>query len=165
HLEKNRLQDRILILTGKKEKLEDIQTRLETMVDEEVTQHLALLGKPEKKETGAPLEYILEGGWRCLVGRNAKQNDNLTFKIAGRKDIWLHARGVAGAHVILKRDGRAENPSSTALNQAAYIAAKHSTTNGVVPVDWTMVKYVRRMKGGGPGQVVYVREKTLFAEV
>ncbi|MCK5842836.1 MAG: DUF814 domain-containing protein, partial [Candidatus Sabulitectum sp.] len=144
--------------------LEDIQNRLDTMSDQEVTKHLTKLAKPEKKVTGAPLEYILEGGWRCLVGRNAKQNDNLTFKIAGREDIWLHARGVAGAHVILKRDGRADNPSTAAMDQAAHIAAKHSTTNGVVPVDWTLAKYVRRMRGGGPGQVVYVREKTLFAE-
>ncbi len=164
HLEKNRLEERILTSMERTGYLEDIHNRLDTMSDQEVTKHLTRLGKPEKKTTGAPIEYILEGGWRCLVGRNAKQNDNLTFKIAGRDDIWLHARGVAGAHVILKRDGRADNPSAAVMDQAARIAAKHSTTNGVVPVDWTLVKYVRRMKGGGPGQVVYVREKTLFAE-
>ena len=164
HLEKNRLKERILALMQRTASLEDIQNRLDTMSDQEVTKHLTKLAKPEKKVTGAPLEYILEGGWRCLVGRNAKQNDNLTFKNAGREDIWLHARGVAGAHVILKRDGRADNPSTAAMDQAAHIAAKHSTTNGVVPVDWTLAKYVRRMRGGGPGQVVYVREKTLFAE-
>lgn len=164
HLEKNRLEERILASMERTGYLEDIRTRLETMSDEEVTKHLAKLGKPEKKVTGAPLEYILEGDWRCLVGRNAKQNDQLTFKIAGRDDIWLHARGVAGAHVILKRDGRIDNPSAAVMDQAACIAVKHSTTNGVVPVDWTLAKYVRRMKGGGPGQVVYVREKTLFAE-
>ncbi len=164
HLEKNRLEERILALTKRTASLEGIQDRLDSISDEEVTKHLTELGKPEKKVTGAPLEYILEGGWRCLVGRNAKQNDNLTFKIAGREDIWLHARGVAGAHVILKRDGRADNPSTAVMDQAAHIAAKHSTTNGVVPVDWTLAKYVRRMRGGGPGQVVYVREKTLFAE-
>ena len=164
HLEKNRLEERITASMERTDFLQDIQTRLDTMTDEEVTKHLTKLGKPEKKVTGAPLEYTLNGGWRCLVGRNAKQNDHLTFKIAGRDDIWLHARGVAGAHVILKRDGRADNPSTAVMDQAANIAAKHSTTNGVVPVDWTLVKYVRRMKGGGPGQVVYVREKTLFAE-
>lgn len=164
HLEKNRLEQRIINSMERSEYLEDIMSRLGSMTDEDVTEYLKELGKPIKKETGAPLEYILEGGWRCLVGRNAKQNDNLTFKIAGREDIWFHARGVAGAHVIVKRDGRADNPSAAAMEQAAQIAAKHSTTNGVVPVDWTIVKYVRRMKGGGPGQVVYVREKTLFAE-
>ncbi len=164
HLEKNRLEERITASIERTEFLENIQVRLETMTDVEVTKHLSALAKPEKKVTGAPLEYILDGGWRCLVGRNAKQNDHLTFKIAGRDDIWMHARGVAGAHVILKRDGRADNPSAAVMDQTAHIAAKHSTTNGMVPVDWTLARYVRRMKGAGLGQVVYVREKTLFAE-
>lgn len=165
HLEKNRLEKRILSSMESSSYLEDLLKRIETMADQEVTKHLTALAKPDKKQTGAPLEYILDGGWRCLVGRNAKQNDQLTFKIAGRQDIWLHARGITGAHVILKRDGRADNPSSAVMDQAAHIAAKHSSSNGVIPVDWTLAKYVRRMKGGGPGQVVYVREKTLFAEI
>ena len=164
HLEKNRLEQRLLTGMERIDYLSNILQRLETITDREVTHYLEKLGKTEKKVTGAPLEYILEDGWRCLVGRNAKQNDHLTFKIAAKTDIWLHARGATGAHVILKRDGRADNPAASVLDQAARIAAKHSSTNGMVPVDWTLVKYVRRMKGGGPGQVVYVREKTLFAE-
>ena len=164
HLEKSRLEERILTSVEQTASLENIQARLETMSDEEVTGYLSKLGKTEKKTTGSPIEYILKDGWRCLVGRNAKQNDQLTFKIATRDDIWLHARGVAGAHVILKRDGRADNPGTAVMDQAAHVAAKHSTTNGMVPVDWTLAKYVRRMRGGGPGQVVYVREKTIFAE-
>jgi predicted ribosome quality control (RQC) complex YloA/Tae2 family protein len=163
HLEKNRLEERMLFSIERTINLESIQNRLETMSDEEATKLLEEFGKPEKKQTGAPLEYILDGGWRCLVGRNAKQNDHLTFKIAARDDIWMHARGVTGAHVILKRDGRADNPSAQVLDQAAHVAAKHSSSNGVIPVDWTLARYVRRLKGGGPGQVVYIREKTLFA--
>jgi len=165
HLEKNRLEERELISTERMIGLTAILDRLDTMSDEETAKLLEELGKPEKKQTGAPLEYILDGGWRCLVGRNARQNDQLTFKVAARDDIWMHARGVTGAHVILKRDGRADNPSSLVLNQAAQVAAKHSSSNGVIPVDWTLARYVRRVKGGGPGQVIYVREKTLFAEV
>ena len=164
HLEKSKLEERILTSMERITYLEKIQERIEIMPDEEVTKCLSELGKPEKKETGAPLEYILTGGWRCLVGRNAKQNDQLTFKIGARNDIWLHARGVPGAHVILKRDGRADNPSSQVMEHAAFIAAKHCSSNGIIPVDWTLVKYVRRIRGGGPGQVTYTREKTVFAE-
>jgi len=51
------------------------------------------------------------------------------------------------------------------MEQAANIAARHSSSGGVVPVDWTLVRYVRRIRGGGPGQVVYTREKTVFAQV
>lgn len=164
HLEQNNLEERILTSMERINYLEEIQNRVKTMSDQEVTKYIAELGKPEKKETGAPLEYILTGGWRCLVGRNAKQNDQLTFKIGARNDIWLHARGVPGAHVIVKRDGRADNPSAQSMDHAAFIAAKHCSSNGIIPIDWTLVKYVRRIKGGGPGQVTYTREKTIFAE-
>ncbi len=164
HLERSRLEKR---LEAGKERLQELNRLLESldgMDDGQAAELLTKLKKPERKTTGEPLEYILHDGWRCLVGRNAQQNDRLTFKTAGRDDIWLHARGVAGAHVIIRRDGRADNPGKMVLEQAAAIAARHSTTNGVVPVDWTLARYVRRMRGGGPGQVVYTREKTVFAE-
>ncbi len=66
--------------------------------------------------------------------------------------------------MIIRRDGRPDNPGEAALEEAAAIAARHSSSNGIVPVDWTLARYVRRIKGGGPGQVTYSREKTVFAE-
>lgn len=114
-----------------------------------------------------PREYRLSGGWRCIVGRSARENDRVTFGMGRRGDIWLHARGLAGAHVLLKREGRADNPSSRTLMQAASIAANHSRGSGssIVPVDWTGVRHVRRMGGGGPGQVTYTGEKTLYPDL
>ncbi len=164
HLERNRLEKRLEAVQEQLRELNRLLGSLDSMDDDQAAELLAKLKKPRRKTTGDPIEYILRDGWRCLVGRNARQNDRLTFKIAGRDDIWLHARGVAGAHVIIRRDGRPDNPAGTVLEQAATIAARHSTTNGVVPVDWTLARYVRRMRGGGPGQVVYTREKTIFAE-
>ncbi len=115
----------------------------------------------------APPEYRLSGGWRCVVGRSARENDRVTFGLGRRGDIWLHARGLAGAHVLIKRAGRGDNPSARALMQAASIAANHSRGSGssIVPVDWTEVQRVRRMKGGGPGQVTYTGEKTLYPDL
>lgn len=165
HLERNRLEKRLEALEEQLRELNRLLGSLDSMDDDQAAELLAKLKKPRRKTTGDPIEYILHDGWRCLVGRNARQNDRLTFKTAGRDDIWLHARGVAGAHVIIRRDGRPDNPGRMVLEQAAAIAARHSTTNGVVPVDWTLARYVRRMRGGGPGQVVYTREKTVFAEV
>lgn len=165
HLEKERLE---AVVEKAVDRIEELRQRMETLgelSEGEAADLLQTLKKPERKVTGGPLEFLLEGGWRCLAGRNARQNDRLTFRVAGRDDIWLHARGAAGAHVIIRRDGRADNPGKPAMEQAARIAADHSSSNGVVPVDWTLIKYVRRMKGGGPGQVVYTREKTIFAEV
>lgn len=164
HLERERLEKRIKESESKIEELCSKLCSAGNISDEEASELLQRMRKPHKKETGGPLEFILPGGWRCFAGRNASQNDRLTFKIAGRDDIWLHARGIAGAHVIIRRDGRADNPGKAAIEQAAQIAARHSTSNGVVPVDWTLARYVRRMKGGGPGMVIYTREKTVFAQ-
>jgi len=131
-----------------------------------------LLGSERKRRRSrdklpGPSEVLLASGWRCFTGRNARDNDRVTFRIGRRGDLWFHARGVGGAHVILKRNGRADNPSTTALMEAAYIAALNSSgaSGGVVPVDYTLVQYVRKIKGGKPGQVVYTREKTLFVDL
>jgi len=110
---------------------------------------------------GAPLRLKLEDGITVLVGKNSLQNEAVTFREASPNDIWLHARGVPGAHVIVKSGGRPL--SEEALRRAAAIAAyfSHSRAAGSVPVDFTAQRYVRHMKGGGPGMVVYEGERTL----
>ncbi|MBN2588004.1 MAG: NFACT family protein [Candidatus Fermentibacteraceae bacterium] len=108
----------------------------------------------------------LSGGWRCFVGRNARQNEDVTFGIGRRGDLWFHARGIPGAHVVLKLDGRAENPPGSVIREAAGEAARSSgVSSGVVAVDYTRVQYVNRMKKGKPGQVTYTREKTIFVDM
>jgi predicted ribosome quality control (RQC) complex YloA/Tae2 family protein len=125
--------------------------------------------RKRRRSKGKPAlhEVMLASGWRCFTGSNARDNDRITFQIGRKGDLWFHARGVGGAHVILKRNGRADNPSATALMEAAYIAALNSSgvSRGVIPVDYTLVQYVRKFKGGKPGQVVYTREKTLFVDL
>ncbi len=165
HLEQERLEKKVSEYTGELEEMEAILHGLKHLTDQKASELLAKLSKNRDNHATEFLEFLLPGGWRCLAGRNAVQNDRLTFRKAARDDIWLHARGVAGAHVIIRRDGRADNPSAAAMEKAAEIAAAHSSAGGIVPVDWTLVKYVRRQKGGGPGQVVYTREKTVFAQV
>jgi predicted ribosome quality control (RQC) complex YloA/Tae2 family protein len=100
-------------------------------------------------------------GWVCWVGRNARDNEELTFVHARRDDWWLHARGTPGPHVILRGDSRSGNPPAQVLLRAAELAASRCGS-GVVPVDVVPVKHVRRMKGGRPGEVVYSGERTLF---
>jgi predicted ribosome quality control (RQC) complex YloA/Tae2 family protein len=109
----------------------------------------------------APRRFAVEGGRLVLVGRTNRQNDTLTFKTAAPEDLWLHARGVPGAHVILKTDGKA--PSEEAIRQAAALAAFFSQAReeASVPVDYTPRKYVRRPQGGKPGLVTYTHEQTL----
>lgn len=117
----------------------------------------------QKKKIGA---QVLSGEWRCFAGRNARENDEITFKIGKRGDFWFHARGIPGAHVILKLDGRADNPPGEIILEAAIVAARGSgSSSGIVPVDYTRVQYVNRMRKGKPGQVVYTREKTVFVDL
>ena len=116
-------------------------------------------GKPNT--VGALLRRQSADGFVLLIGKNSRQNEEVTFREAGGNDLWLHARGIPGAHVIIKSGGR-EVPRRT-LEEAARLAAYYSQgrENSSVPVDYTQQRYVRHMKGGGPGMVIYERERTL----
>src|SRR5690242_9055529 len=96
-----------------------------------------------------------------LVGKNSRQNEEVTFGQAAANDTWLHARGIPGAHVIVRAGGR-PIPDTT-IREAAALAAYYSQARaaGSVPVDYTLQRYVRHIKGGGPGLVTYERERTL----
>ncbi len=118
-------------------------------------------GKPVAPGGGVPLHVQSRDGFTILVGKNSRQNEEVTFRQSASNDTWLHARGVPGAHVIIKSGGR-DIPRTT-LAQAASLAAYYSQGRGStsVPVDYTLQRYVRHMKGGGPGMVIYERERTL----
>jgi len=121
-------------------------------------------GKPVPPGGGVPLHVQSRDGFTILIGKNSRQNEEVTFHQAAANDIWLHARGVPGAHVIIRAAGR-EVPRTT-IDQAAGLAAWYSQARGStsVPIDYTLQRYVRHMKGGGPGMVIYERERTLYAE-
>jgi len=111
-----------------------------------------------------PRRFVLTGGATVLVGRTNRENDVLTFKLASPEDLWLHARGVPGAHVVLKT-GR-DHPSEETVRQAAAIAAYFSRARGsaAVAVDYTKRKYVRKPKGAKPGLVTYTHEQTVHVK-
>ncbi|MBM4373176.1 MAG: DUF814 domain-containing protein, partial [Deltaproteobacteria bacterium] len=94
----------------------------------------------------------------------ARFNDELTFHHSAPGDVWLHARHAAGAHVVL-RWGKQGNPPHRDLEEAAVLAALHSKarTSGLVPVDWTLRKHVRKPRGSPPGTVVPDRVRTVMA--
>jgi predicted ribosome quality control (RQC) complex YloA/Tae2 family protein len=104
------------------------------------------------------------GGFTLMVGRNAQQNAELTFKRAAASDLWLHARGMPGAHVVIRSNG-ADVPEDV-LNQAAALAAYYSAARDEqrVAVDVTERRRVRRLGRGRPGLVSYTGERTLWVE-
>jgi predicted ribosome quality control (RQC) complex YloA/Tae2 family protein len=120
-------------------------------------------GKPTKRIAGsgqsAPLKLVTPDGMVIWVGRNSRQNEQVTFGKSGGQDLWLHARGVPGAHVVIKFDGR-KIPDSV-IEQAAALAAYYSANRGEgkVLVDVTRCMYVKKIKGGGAGMVTYRNEE------
>ncbi|MGH2486509.1 MAG: NFACT RNA binding domain-containing protein, partial [Ktedonobacterales bacterium] len=121
-------------------------------------------GQPAQRVVrgGPPLKRQSAEGFAILVGKNSNQNETVTFHEATNNDLWLHARGVPGAHVVVRSAGR--TIPETTIQYAAALAAYYSQarTAGTVPVDYTQQRHVRHMKGGGPGMVIYERERTLF---
>jgi predicted ribosome quality control (RQC) complex YloA/Tae2 family protein len=108
--------------------------------------------------------YRTSGGIDVLVGRGAGANDELTYGIAKPDDVWLHARDVTGAHVVM-RWSQAGPPPARDLHEAAALAAWYSRARGsvVVPVDWTRRRHVRRARGGPPGRALVERAQTVMA--
>lgn len=111
---------------------------------------------------GEPREYKVSDGFTVLVGKNNRQNDRLTFKIANKNDIWLHTKNIPGAHTLLLTGGR--SPTEGAIADAAKLAAFHSKArnSSQVAVDYTQVRNVSKPQGAKPGMVIYVKYKTVF---
>ena len=111
-----------------------------------------------------PIEYTSSDGFRILVGRNNKQNDQLTLHTANKNDMWLHTKGIHGSHVIIVSDGR--EITEIAIREAAQIAAAHSKgkDSAQVPVDYTRVKNVSKPNGALPGKVIYVNYNTVYVK-
>jgi len=120
-------------------------------------------GKPLAKASSsktAPLRVVTPDGFVIWVGRSSRQNELVTFDKGSPDDLWLHARGVPGAHVIIKADGRSvpEHVIERAAGLAAYYSAKRHEAK--VEVDVTLRKHVRKIKGAPPGMVTYRHEET-----
>ena len=116
---------------------------------------------PPKKIASTPHKLVTSGGYQLLVGRNNIQNDNLTFKVASKGDLWFHTKDIPGSHVIMLCDG--EEPSEQDYTEAASVAAKYSKATGdLVAVDYTRVKNIKKPGGSKPGFVIYKTNYTAF---
>ena len=117
--------------------------------------------RPQKKVKLLCMQYETSGGYTVLVGKNNIQNDNLTFKLAAKDDIWFHVKDMPGSHVIMQTGG--EEPSERDYTEAAEIAAYFSkATAGPVAVDYTKVKNVKKPAGSKPGFVIYKTNYTAY---
>ena len=108
----------------------------------------------------APMRFESTDGYPIYVGRNNQQNEELTFKLARKDDIWCHASKVHGSHVIISCGGT--KPPDNTITQAAQLAAYYSGAGSGqnIPVDVTAVRQVKKMAGGKPGMVIYHTYRT-----
>lgn len=117
---------------------------------------------PARARKRPPLEFRTAGGSRIVVGRSPTENAEITFKIARPNDLWFHAQGIPGAHVVLARDDRTPPPPED-IEAAASLAAFYSKAkaSAKVPIDYTLRKHVRKQRHALPGLVWYVNPKTV----
>lgn len=116
-----------------------------------------------RQEKLKPMAFTSTDGYPIYVGRNNRQNEELTFRTARKDDLWCHASRVHGSHVIIACGGT--TPPDNTITQAAQLAAYYAETTGGrnVPVDVTTVKQVKKIPNGKPGMVIYHTYKTVIA--
>lgn len=166
-------QEELSYLEGIKTALEQADSMFEL---DEIRQELTEQGylktpvsrpgtKKKRKERHIPRPHAFRSsdGFAVFVGKNNKQNDYLTLKMAAQDDLWLHTKDIHGAHVIIRVEGR-EIPVRT-LEEAAGLAAFFSKgrSSTKVAVDYTQARHVHKPKGARPGMVIYEHQKTIMA--
>jgi len=124
-----------------------------------------LTQKEKAKEEHLPYHEFEVDGWQILLGKHAKANDELTLKVANKNDLWLHAKDVAGSHVVV-RQKPGQNFPTHIIEKAAALAAANSKrkTDTLCPVIYTQKKFVRKMKGAPAGQVIVEKEEVVMVE-
>ncbi|WP_342541827.1 NFACT RNA binding domain-containing protein [Paenisporosarcina sp. FSL H8-0542] len=135
---------------------------------EEIREELAEQGwmkariskKKKKVVKPTPENFVSSTGLPISVGKNNKQNDYLTFKIANKSQTWFHTKDIPGSHVVIHDN----EPDETSILEAARLAAYFSKArdSSSVPVDYTEVRHVKKPNGSKPGFVIYFEQKTVF---
>lgn len=149
-----------------RKKKEQIQLQIEEIEKADQLKKLKpLLNQKKAAEQGNPYYLFERCGFQVWVGKNAAGNDILTSKLAHKQDLWLHASGVSGSHVVVKHKPGI-NFDQQIIEQAAELAAWYSKARGSkwVPVSYTLKKFVRKPKGANPGQVVIEKESSILVQ-
>ncbi|SHN15488.1 Rqc2 family fibronectin-binding protein [Gracilibacillus kekensis] len=140
---------------------QDIEEIREELQEQGYLKKKVIKGKKKKKASKpVPDVYNSSDGTEILVGRNNKQNEFLTNRLARKDEVWLHTKDIPGSHVVI----RSTEPSEDTLIEAAQLAANFSKSknSSSVPVDYTLIRHVRKPNGAKPGYVTYDNQKTLF---
>ncbi|PYZ97960.1 hypothetical protein CR205_05025 [Alteribacter lacisalsi] len=162
-IEKARLEMRYLdqviqqVETAAPKDLEDIRDEL---ADEGYIKKRRVGKKKKKPGTPQPEKYRSSEGVDILVGKNNKQNEHVTNRMARQDDTWLHTKDIPGSHVVIRSQDFTETTLHEAANLAAYFSKARNS--GQVPVDYTLIRHVKKPSGAKPGYVIYDNQTTLF---
>ncbi|WP_026689961.1 Rqc2 family fibronectin-binding protein [Alteribacter aurantiacus] len=137
--------------------LEDIR---EELADEGYLKKRRVDKKKKKITKPQPEKYKSSEGVDILVGKNNKQNEYVTNRLARQDDTWLHTKDIPGSHVVIRSQEFTEITLTEAANLAAYFSKARSS--GQVPVDYTLIRHVKKPSGAKPGYVIYDQQTTLF---
>jgi len=169
HLEIARLQQALKIKTKAIEKLRSQILQIENTDDLKslrgVINNLGLLNESKQEKEPLPFHEFVHNGFKIWVGKNAKSNDALTLRYSYKDDLWLHAKDVAGSHVLIKYQSGKPFPKDV-IERAARLAAYNSKRKNetLCPVSVTSKKFVRKRKGDPAGAVVVEREEVILVE-
>lgn len=164
-------QDELNYLDSIKNSLRNAQTpddlqdiRLELEADGYVKARLTKQNKKSKKEPVFKPLVIHYGDIELLVGKNNVQNDYVTTRLARNNDVWFHVKDIPGSHVVIRNHQEQRELSQEALDFAAHLAAYFSKSrySALVPVDYTLKRYVHKPNGAKPGRVIYENQKTIY---
>lgn len=165
--DQKRLVEQLDFLSGLLSNLQQDPSLVQQVELTDALRATGFLPTPKGSPTPSPsaLRYRTSGGHTVLVGRNAKENDFLTFRLAAPTDLWFHVQKAPGSHCLL-RPLPGQAPAEADLFQAALVAAWHSKLrfSSHVPIDYTERRFVKKVKGGPAGLVTYDRFRTLSVE-
>ncbi|WP_078430681.1 Rqc2 family fibronectin-binding protein [Alkalihalobacterium alkalinitrilicum] len=139
----------------------DIEEIREELIEEGYVRRRQKDSKKKKKPTKPQIEsYVSSTGVEFFVGKNNKQNEYLTNRLARQDEIWLHTKDIPGSHVLIRHT----DPDETTLTEAATVAAFFSKArqSSGVPVDYTKIRHVKKPNGSKPGFVIYDNQTTLY---
>lgn len=139
----------------------DIQEIREELVEGGYIRERQKRNSKKAQNTKPVLDHFTSSdGTEIIVGKNNKQNDYLTNKLAARDEIWFHTKDIPGSHVVI----RSKEPSDETIREAAMLAAYYSKArnSSSVPVDYTKVRFVKKPNGAKPGFVIYDNQQTVY---
>lgn len=154
-------------LIGIKSRFENAGTNDELLVIKKELKMKTQHSHSEDKSEGFSFRhYVLSGKYHIYLGKDSRNNDQLTTKFAKQNDFWFHARSVSGSHVVLRVENTKEEIPKNILQNAASIAAFYSKakTSKLTSVTYTLKKYVIKNQRHEPGQVTVIREKVLLVK-